>query len=439
MTAKWKLAASATVLALSTVAYSTAGLATSTGGQEDARVAAKEADKATRALSQKRAGEAVAFAEAAVAASPRNADYRMLLGQAYLAAGRFKAAETSFADTLSLDPERGRAALNLSLAQTALGQTDAARATLAEYRDKLPAADHGLALALAGDAEGSVQVLETAARGTDATAKTRQNLALAYALAGQWRAAKTTAEQDLSPLDAAQRVTSWAAIARPDAPQLRVAGVLGVTPVEDAGQATRLALAPTAAPASVQVVVAEPPAPAPVVEAAAATEASAPEAPAPQAPAFEVASVSAPAPAPVPAVAEKPAPAFQVAPTAPVVRASSRKPVRAATVAWPAPVPGGRWVVQLGAFSTTANAQRGWSTVSSRYGLGAFSPYSGTARAQNADLTRVAVSGFATRDDAARLCAKVRSKGGVCFVRMTEGDQIAQWLRKGAQIRLAAR
>ena len=183
-----KLAASTLILGVTMVGCGMNSQAQGPGKVSDTQShskAASAAKQATKALAKRKLAKAVSFAELAVELQPRDAGYRMLLGQVYLAAGRFQSAEQSFADTLSLDPNRERAALNLALAQSALGKRDAARSTLTDYRDKLPAADYGLAVALAGDPDEAVRVLEFATRAPDASAKTRQNLALAYALAGK--------------------------------------------------------------------------------------------------------------------------------------------------------------------------------------------------------------------------------------------------------------
>ncbi|WP_204349818.1 hypothetical protein, partial [Klebsiella pneumoniae] len=65
--------------------------------------------------------------------------------------------------------------------------------------DMIPAADRGLAYALAGDPVKAVEILGPAARAEDATAKTRQNLALALALSGRWAEAKQVASVDVAP------------------------------------------------------------------------------------------------------------------------------------------------------------------------------------------------------------------------------------------------
>lgn len=439
-----KLATSALVLSAAVVG-GTSGQAMRPGNGADAKVAKQaqaDADRAQRLTGRGQAREAVGFAEAAVAAAPRNVEYRMLLAQVYLAAGRLTSAETSFADTLTLDPERQRAALNLALVQTALGKRSDAMRTLADYHDKIPAADFGLAVALAGDPAAAVGILETAARDANASPKTRQNLALAYAMAGQWARARATAQQDLDPAVADKRVLGWASFTSPTNSWDQVASLLGVTPVEDAGQPTRLALggtpavvaslAPVPTPAPEQVAFAEP-APPPMASPSAGEDS-----------AFEVpasvpstrrdgdgdAAVSQPVPAPPVIRAPRPAAKTSGRPARPVrtVRADIARPPMA-----------GRFVVQLGAFANASNAQRAWGGVTRRLGLGGYEPLSGTTRVANANLVRLAVSGFATRADADRMCGRIKASRGVCFVRAQSGDALAAWAKRGQPVRMASR
>jgi Flp pilus assembly protein TadD len=206
------------------------------------QIAAEAATKANAALAAQNYRGAVRFAETAVEYAPRNAAYRLMLGQAYLGAGRFASAETSFADTLTLTPDNGRAALNLALTEIAQGKRDQALSTLSDYREKLAVSDYGLAVGLAGDVETAITTLEAAIRGGDTDAKTRQNLALSYALAGRWSNARVMAMQDLSGNDVNDRIAQWASFVRPGSTYDQVASLLGVKPVEDGGQPTRLAL-----------------------------------------------------------------------------------------------------------------------------------------------------------------------------------------------------
>ena len=149
-----------------------------------AKKAASEAKDARKAIAKRKAGEAVQHAEAAVANDPANAEYRALLGQAYLLAGRFTSASQALADALTLNPQDGRVALNLALAKVAQGDWAGARTMLQAHAGTIPASDRGLAFALAGDPVTAVDILGPAVREATATAKTRQNFALSLALAG---------------------------------------------------------------------------------------------------------------------------------------------------------------------------------------------------------------------------------------------------------------
>jgi tetratricopeptide (TPR) repeat protein len=177
--------------------------------------------KAETALKSGQADKAIAPAEAAVAADPLNADTRALLGAAYLGAGRFMAAAATFEDALDLGHEDSRTVLSFALAKTAIGDARVAVAALDEARTRLSAADYGLALALAGQADRGVKVLVDAVRFEEATPKLRQNLAYAYALAGNWRAARVMAAEDVPAGQVDARMVEWAATAAPDQFQQR--------------------------------------------------------------------------------------------------------------------------------------------------------------------------------------------------------------------------
>jgi Flp pilus assembly protein TadD len=427
------------------------------------RQAAALHEQAGRSLRQGQLDPAQTAMEQAVALSPRDAGYRQLLADIYLKQGRFASARTTYADVLELDPSNVRAGLSVALIQIAQGNPRAAAARLEDLEGRAPAADVGLAFALAGRADRAVQILEEAARAPGATARTRQNLALAYAMTGDWRRARAVAAQDLSPAELPARLQQWAAFARPGAGEARVAALLGVTPVQDAGQPVRLALAPAAAPneafaEATPVPVPDAPAPAPApapVPAAPAVYAQARPA---EAPAFWVPtaqSYQAPPEAPVeraevPAEPAAPPPAVRVqyasaartlvAPEPALIRAASvnRVPVSVFQRARPqvsiesgsAPV-----VVQLGAFSNERNAERAWLQASARYGLEGRRPLTTTIDMNGRTLNRVSVSGFASAGDAQRLCGQIRSAGGACFVRGNAGDASIRWAARYANPR----
>src|SRR5690606_24848069 len=175
-----------------------------------------------------------------------NAAYRATLGSAYLDAGRFAAAATSFNDAMKLGDNSPRNALSLALSLTGIGKYAEAAAILNDWEGEIATADLGLALALAGQPERGIHLMGNAIRGGENTPKMRQNLAYAYALAGRWREARLMAQQDVPAGKVSDRIAEWAAMARPEAWQQRVAALLEVPAgVADAGQPAQLALANT--------------------------------------------------------------------------------------------------------------------------------------------------------------------------------------------------
>ena len=186
----------------------------------------KLAAAAEKALANRDGARAVEAAEAAVRLQPQNAAYRQLLGRAYVATGRFASAETALSDAVELGDDQARTIINLALVHVAQGRPDAARALLTEHADTVPAGDYGLAMAMAGDAPEGVRILSQAIHDPSATARTRQNLAYAYALAGRWKDARMLVGMDLDPLAANKRVSDWAQIAEPSLAPMRVAALM---------------------------------------------------------------------------------------------------------------------------------------------------------------------------------------------------------------------
>jgi Flp pilus assembly protein TadD/cell division septation protein DedD len=421
--------------------------------------AARYANDAAAMLASVKDSRAKAYvkAEKAVALMPNNASYRVLLGRAYVAAGRFTSAETSFADALTLSPGDGRVALNLALMKIARGDTGSAMELLDAHRELIAKADFGLAQALAGDIPTAIETLQAAAREPDADAKTRQNLGLAYALAGRWIEARVVASQDLSPDLVDVRMGEWAQLASPRAAWDQVAGLLRVNPVADRGLPAQLALVVTgtglasAEPANSTTVVA---AAEPVAEPA-FSPAPAPEAPAIEpSPVFETKVAYQPPAASrsVSIALDEPTPAPAVAAPAPLIRADA-SPLKQAVVAASSPttsnyVPAvtrafssGRFVVQLGAYSNLSRAESAWDRVSSRVGeLRNYGPTSARVKVKGNAIHRLSVSGFVTREAANQVCTQVRKAGGQCFVRSVNGlDAPMQFVSRGGSTRIAAR
>ena len=396
-----------------------------------AKLAARDAARASKALAKDDSVQAVAAAESAVALMPQNANYRALLGQGYLKAGRFASARTAFADTLKLTPDDGRVALNLTLAQIALGDWRAARETLSVHEAIIPAADRGLALALAGDPATGVAMLTQVVRSGAATAKNRQNLALTLALAGQWQMARVVAAADMSPADVDARLEQWAAFAKPASASDQVATLLGVRAAPDPGQPVALALV---APVSFDQAVAQAETPAPT-----AAPISAPSATPIEVAEAALATLPTPAAAPAAApadvrLAERAMTSLPVARPAPLIAAQMRA-IKVALKRVPVAAPTrGDWFVQIGAFRNVAVSRDGWRHATRRMpALASRIPTNARFASKSGAVYRLAFGGFA-RSEADQLCRRYRASGGACFVRTGAGDRVAQWANKPVQL-----
>ena len=469
-----KFAVSALAIGMTMVACGAPGsriASASTRAPKSEQGAASLYAKAQDAVQKGDFAQGLGFAERAVELSPRDVGYRMILADLYLKNGRFQSAEATFADVRQLDPTNVRASFSIALARIALGRPAGAVAELDRLAETASPADIGLAYALAGEPRRAIEMLEPAARAPGATARVRQNLALSYALAGEWDKARLTAAQDLSPADLGPRLEQWAGLAQPGGGATQVAALLGVTPAEDAGQPVRLALAP-AQPSGTAFAAAGPlPEPAPeTVAATAPALAQAEIAPEPVAvaqaePAPVAASQAEPvqiangelpqwvseraaaeAAAPAPAEETRPlyAEAVQAlvtpqpsvsAPVRAIERLSPRfeAPRRAARTAQSGP---GRFAVQLGAYSSSSSVERAWAQMLRRFGFADLTPLSTTVSVPGrGTLHRLSVAGFASRAAASSTCRSIQSKGGACFVRTVAGDSPVRWASRYATSR----
>jgi Flp pilus assembly protein TadD len=409
------------------------------------RQASSEAARAQKALAKGKIAEAVLHAEATVELRPQVATYRMLLGTTYLKAGRFDSARQSYADALSLEPGNGKAALNLALTQIATGDWSSARKTLDSHSDSIAPSDRGLAMALAGDPTGAIEVLNAAVRSPNADAKTRQNLALSLALAGRWQEAKTMVAVDVAPQDVDARIMQWASFARPKSAYDQVASLLGVTPVLDTGQPVALALNGNG-PAMAAAV--EPPQPPVQAASENATAVAQDAAPVPAAEASVAVAAVAVAPVAVAAApAAKPAfsgvvfgPRQEVVQRLPAVAVRAAAPVHMGTQPMAAPArvavktTKGNFFVQLGAYENAGVAKDAWGRATRRdASFTAHTPSGMNVSTSAGKFYRLSVGGFA-RNDAVALCESYRAKGGTCFVRAAAGDQAASWARPAGQL-----
>ncbi|MDO8325241.1 MAG: SPOR domain-containing protein [Phenylobacterium sp.] len=133
------------------------------------------------------------------------------------------------------------------------------------------------------------------------------------------------------------------------------------------------------------------------------------------APAVVVTPAAKPAPIP-PQVVAKPQ---QTGPVAALPITPDPKPVPALKPSVPAPAVGGAASVQIGAFSSSVLADKGWSDAA-RIAPGATAGKGKRVEAiqkDGATLYRTAVTGFASRADATAFCDQLKAAGKSCFVK----------------------
>lgn len=395
--------------------------------------------KAQAALEAGKSDRAIEYAEAAVLAEPRNASFRAMLGAAYLDAGRFASAADAFGDALELGEDDPRTVLSYALAKVATGDNAAALAQLTANEGVIAPDDLGLALALAGQPERGVHLLINSVRQGDVSPKVRQNLAYAYALAGNWRAARLMAAEDVPADQLDARLSEWAALARPEDYQVRVANLLGVKAVPDDGQPASLALAnfPTQ-DMMVAEATAQADSPAPVqAPAQAAAQPRESEAmafglrdldTAVTAPSAGAAPARVPAPAAAPA---RPAPRYVSNSVVQSIPAARQAPQRVAQAPKPAPKPVAKPAtqqrmavatgsadthrIQLGSFDTREVAEAKWDEFVKRFPqLKGHDLVITEARVKGRTFFRLAAAGFGARS-AAKMCGSVKSSGRGCF------------------------
>ena len=422
MRSRFLLALGVSTLTVATAAVSVPVFARSDDG---AARAGEYVAKAERELARDKTERAVRYAEHAVEAAPLSFAARAMLARAYLADGRLNSAESATRDLLSLTPGDATATLNLALIRASLGQEADARALLASAEGLSPA-DKGLGLVLAGDVAGGGAILEAAARSSDADGRVRQNLAFAYAMAGDWRQARVVASQDLPPAAVHERIGEWAKVARPRNSWDRVAYLLNIQPVEDEGMPARLAL--QVLPAAPVLAAAVEPSPF-AQELASYDDSDQQE--------VEGEAVDEPAtfdavPPPARAVYSQPVvQAFQpagpaTAPArAPTIRAEEARPIAHRSPLRPAAT--GRFVVQLGAYVTPGAAERGWAKAAAHSDLRSVAALSSKITVNGREFTRLSAGHFTSRGEATALCRSVQAHGGACFVRAIRGDDAPRW------------
>ncbi len=390
---------------------------------------------AERAEQARRAGDldlAINLAENAVAFDTEDEAARRTLATSYFAAGRLQSAAEAYADLIAMNPASDTYKFGAALTALAGGDTARAHVLLGELAAQPAlAGDVGLAYVLLGEMDRGKSLLESAVRSGTSTSQTRQNLALAQALSGDWSLARVTAGIDLPPAQVDQRVAEWAALSISEDTAWRTAMLLKLNPVfGDPGRPEALAWIPPADPSAAQT-------------ASAATEGAEGEMEFPPAPL----SVDAARESAMPRIdkVDVPVPTQQsarlsTAPTAPkesqnediLSQAKSEpqpleeieKVSQISTAPEPLPKAGqGSWLVQLGAYDRPQGLTQNWKALKVRNEfLSNYQPIQSKADVEGRTYYRLSVGRFDNCDDAGILCDAVKAAGGNCFVRKSKNN-----------------
>lgn len=411
-----------------------------------------------RAIRQGDSAGAVTLARLAAGAAPDSLDGQRTLARALVSDAQFSAAQQVYDAILVKHPDDHKAQIGKALVFIASGDLAQGRTALAALEQQVPGAPHlaadvGLALALLGDTTRASAMLETIARSPSADSRSRQNLALTYALAGDWVRARELAMVDVDHDTAAHMLAGWSGLVQRSAP-MRVASLLAVSPTQLAMLENRyLAIAAPrrGAQDAVEMLAAVPEqAPddatqrarlaAPAAVYAASITAVSPAVPQASGPSLKDALKPATPLNLLPAKVHMTSldTAFAGASPTPAARVTlARADVSA--IARPAPDAGSEapqpagpdpvavapvWTVQLGAFPTTGLAVKGWETFRTSHAtvLAKAKPYTTITVSGDQTLTRLAVGSFNARSEAISMCNAIKLTGGSCLVR-EEDDQ----------------
>ncbi len=162
--------------------------------------------------------------------APRDPEALRSLANAMVALNQPELALPYYRDALVEDPTNFRIHMGLGVATDLMGQHEAAQR---HYRDALIIAPDdldvlsnlGLSQALAMDLDGAIETLRDVARDPRASARHRQNLALAYGLAGRSEEAARIARLDLDEDTVRRNVAYFATLRAISDPSRRLSAI----------------------------------------------------------------------------------------------------------------------------------------------------------------------------------------------------------------------
>jgi len=165
------------------------------------------------------------------------------LGKAHLANGQFDEALLAFNKASAQIGQDPKVRSGRAIALAALGRTGQAIAAFQTASDRLTLSNKALVLAATGRAKAAILVLEAVMRQNGGTSRDRQNLAMAYLLAGQEQEAHRVARLDLDPVTINETFTFYRSLSSLNPAHRMQALVTGaVNPEWTRGKLANLAL-----------------------------------------------------------------------------------------------------------------------------------------------------------------------------------------------------
>lgn len=162
------------------------------------------------------------------AGSPSTVTAYYVYGKSALALGKFRVALGAFTGALNADPHDAGARSGMAIALAATGKGAAALAILEGMDDATSLSNKALVLAATGEADAAIRLLEPIVASGNAGARERQNLAMAYLLAGQDARAYEIARLDLDPISVNDTFTFYRSLSSLEQAQRMQALVTGV-------------------------------------------------------------------------------------------------------------------------------------------------------------------------------------------------------------------
>ncbi|TNE67951.1 MAG: SPOR domain-containing protein [Alphaproteobacteria bacterium] len=334
-------------------------------------------------------GEAVSVLEILAKRGQLNADGRYLLGKTRLALGDYEGALDAFDGAADQMPMDGRVISGRGIALAALGRTEAAMAAFSNAIDATSLSNMALVTAASGNPDDAIGILEPLVTGGLVSVQGRQNLAMAYLLAGREADARRMARVDLEPQTIDETFTFYRSLASLDPAHRMQALVVGtIDPSWTPAEKANLTVADS------------------VAQQEAAKRVLSHEEP------VRIAAAPAPAPVPEPAPAPKDRSNYVLTEVPPLLEPEG-------------------WALQIAAYRSLEELMRGWTILYRQSGdlLENVPPrrsevdFGNTGKKPHGFYYRLNAGPLRTLAEARTLCHQLKERGTDCWIRPPEKSE----------------